>query len=163
MDRYPSYHGGPGRERRRRPIGRYLGIAAIILMMPIVVLAATIAATGTISVRVRETGPDGVNLWIPVPALLVDVAVFVAPLVIPREELAEAREHIEPWLPALQAMADELERCPEAELVSVHSNGEHVRIYKSWRSFHVDVNSHDADVEVKVPARLVSRTLDIFE
>lgn len=146
----------------RRPFGRYLVIALFILLTPIFVLGATIAATGTVTVKVREKSPDGVDLFIPVPALLFDVVVFLAPLMMPDEALSEIREEIEPWQPALEAVAEEMENCPSGVLVEVHSGKEHVRVYKEWRSFHVDVDNPEADVQVAIPARLLSRALDVL-
>ena len=146
----------------RRTTAESGSVALIILLTPIFVLGATIAATGTVTVKVRENTPDGVDLFIPVPALLFDVVVFLAPLMMPDEALAEIREEIEPWQPALEAVAEELENCPSGVLVEVETGDEHVRVYKEWRSFHVDVESPEADVQVAVPARLMSRALDIL-
>lgn len=139
---------------------RFVVIALLIFFLPIFVFATTVAATGVVTVEVHEHGEDGVDLYIPVPALLFDVAVWIAPKVIPAAELADARREIAPYREGLAAFAAELESCPPGVLVEIESAEEHVRIVKSWRSFEIDVQSPDANVSVSVPARLLGRALD---
>ncbi len=147
---------------RRRPFTRYVAFALLVFLMPIFAFATAVAATGTVTVRVQEPGVDGTNLYLPVPAMLIDLAVFAAPRLMPGDALAEARAEIAPFREGLEALAEELERCPNGVLVEVKSPTEHVRITKNWRSFEVEVDSDDADVRVSVPARLASRLLDIL-
>ena len=152
-------------DRQLRPksrFTRFVAISLIVLVTPIFALGATVAATGTVTVQVHERGPDGVRLYIPLPALLIDAAVALAPLVIPEEDLAEARREIAPYRDGLEALAAELEGMPSGVLADVRSGGERVRITKTWRSFEIDVESDDADVHVAVPARLLSRALDVL-
>ena len=152
-------------DRQPRPksrFTRFVAISLIVLVTPIFALGATVAATGTVTVQVHERGPDGVRLYIPLPALLIDAAVALAPLVIPEQELAAARREIAPYRDGLEALAAELEGMPSGVLADVRSGGERVRITKTWRSFEIDVESDDADVHVAVPARLLSRALDVL-
>ncbi|MCP3956237.1 MAG: hypothetical protein GY719_00100 [bacterium] len=149
-------------ERRRRPFKRYVAFALLVFLMPVFAFGAAVAATGTISVRVHEQGEDGVNLYLPVPALLVDLAVFAAPSVMPEDALAEARAEIAPFREGLDILAEELENMPSGVLVDVHTGDEHIRVTKTWRSFEIEVDSDDVDVRVKVPARLASRVLDVL-
>jgi hypothetical protein len=139
---------------------RFLAIATALLLLPIFVLGATVAATGTVSVSVQEHG--GHSFYIPMPALLVDLAVLAAPAVIPEDELAEMRREIAPYRDHLETLAEELESMPSGLLVEVETPTEHVRITKEWRSFRVEVESEDADITVSVPARLLSRSLDVI-
>ncbi len=148
--------------KQRRPFTRYVAIALLVFLMPIFAFATAVAATGTVTVSVHEQGADGVNLYIPVPALLIDLAVFAAPRLMPEDALAEMRAEIAPFRDGLEALAQELENCPEGVLVEVQTPTEHVRIAKTWRSFEVEVDSDDADVRVSVPARLASRMLDVL-
>lgn len=145
---------------RQSRLSRYLTIALILLVTPIFVFGAALAVTGFVTVEVYEEG--GTNLYIPVPALLFDVAIFVAPMVMPDEALADARREIAPYREALVTLAEELEDCPSGVLVDYRGNDERVQISKGWRSFKVDVDSDDTEVHVKVPARLMSRALDVF-
>ena len=147
---------------RHRPFTRYIAFALLIFLMPIFAFATAVAATGTVTVRVHERGPDGVNLYIPVPALLVDLIVFAAPRLMPEDALAEARQEIAPFREGLAILAEEIESCPSGVLVDVRTPDEHIRVTKSWRSFEVSVDSADADVRVSVPARLAGRVLDVL-
>lgn len=144
-----------------RPYTRYVALALLVFLMPIFAFATAVAATGTVTVSVHEQGEDGVRLYIPVPALLIDLAVFAAPRLMPEEALAEARAEIAPFRQGLEAFAEELENCPSGVLVEVQSPTERVRISKNGRSFEVEVDA-DADIRVSVPARLASRLLDVL-
>lgn len=141
-------------------LSRYLTIALILFLTPIFVFGATVAVTGFVTVEVYEE--EGVNLYLPVPAILFDLAVFVAPMVVPDDALAEARREIEPYREALETLADELRDCPSGVLVDYQGRNERVQVSKSWRSFKVDVDTEDTDVHVKMPARLMSRALDVL-
>jgi len=145
-----------------KPFSRYVAIALLVFLMPVFAFATAVAATGTVTVSVHERGDDGVHLYIPVPALLIDLAVFAAPRLMPGDALAEARAEIAPFRQGLEALAGELERCPSGVLVEVRTPTEHVRVTKSWRSFEVAVDSDDANVRVSVPVRLASRILDVI-
>ncbi|MCG8462454.1 MAG: hypothetical protein MI919_39725 [Holophagales bacterium] len=158
-----NHHGRTRGRARRSRLGRFLAFALLLLFMPIFVFGATVAATGTVTVQVAEHGPGGVNLWIPVPALLVDVAVMAVPMVIPDDALADARREIAPYRHQIRALAEALEQVPAGSvLVDVRDGSEHVRIAKDWRNFEITVESPDTDVKVSVPTRLLSRALDIF-
>lgn len=148
--------------RPRRPWTRYVAIALLVFLMPVFAFGAAVAATGTVTVSVHDRGEDGVRLYLPVPALLVDLAVFAAPHLMPEDALAEARREVEPFRDGLAVLAEEIERCPQGVLVDVETGSEHVRVVKGWRSFEVTVDSDDVDVRVSVPARLASRVLDVL-
>ena len=148
--------------RKHSPLMRFLVIALILLVTPIFALGATVAATGVATVEVSEAGPDGVNLWIPVPVVLFDVAVAAVPRFLPQHELDDARREVQPYLPMLRDLADAIEDMPSATFVEVESGREHVRIAKEGRNFEIRVESPDANVRVTVPARLFGRSLDIF-
>ncbi len=141
---------------------RYVAVAALVLLMPVFAFATAVAATGTITVDVNERGADGARIYLPVPALLIDLAVFLAPRLMPVDALDEIRAEIAPFRDGLEVLAEEIESCPAGVLVEVESPTEHIRITKSWRSFEIEVGSDDADVRVTVPARLMSRVLDVL-
>jgi hypothetical protein len=145
---------------QRKTFSRFVAFALILFFAPIFVFGATIALTGMVTIDVRTA--DGPNIFVPVPAILLDVAVLLAPLVMPEEALAEARREIAPYQESLELIANELRDCPSGTLVEVKGRNEHVKVSKSWRSFEVAVESDDADVTVKVPARLMSRALDVL-
>lgn len=153
----------PTSPRPKRRSTRWVAIALLFLFMPIFAFGATLAATGTITVSVQDSGPDGVDLWIPVPALMVDVVVLAVPMIVPDEDLAEARRQLAPYLEQIEALAEQIEDVPAGSvLVDVRNGAEHVRVAKDWRNFEIEVESPESSVRVSVPARLLSRTLDIF-
>ncbi|MEM6795608.1 MAG: hypothetical protein AAF725_16635 [Acidobacteriota bacterium] len=162
MNRPPSA-ASPRPTPRRSPFLRFLTVAVLFCLAPIVVLGATVAATGTLVVSVEEHGPEGVSLWIPVPALLVDIAVFAVPRIVPAHEVAQIRRELEPFREAIEGMAEELEEIPAGSVIlEVQDGPDHVKISKRWRSFEIAVDGPDTDVRVSVPARLLSRSLDLF-
>jgi hypothetical protein len=122
-----------------------------------VALAATVMATGVVTVRVAEGGPDGTNLYLPVPAILIDLGFGVAEIAVPRDELERMRDEVAPYAPMLRTVADELERCPDAVLVDVVTNTESVQVTKRGGTFLVEVDAEDAHVRVAFPARTMSR------
>jgi len=122
-----------------------------------VALAATVIHSGVVTVRVHENGPDGTNLFIPLPAALVDLALGIAELAMPAEDLAQVRSEAAPYQPTLRAVARELERCPDAVLVNVQTNDESVHVVKRGGTFLVEVEAPDAHVRVAFPARTVAR------
>lgn len=149
-------------ERRRRPYLKWIAIAMVCLMSPFFALAAAVVATGTVTVEVDEQRADGTHLYLPVPALMFDLAVFAAPMLIPDDALVEVRREIAPYRQGLQEMAESLEDMPSGVLVEVHSDNEQVRITKKGRTFHIQVQDGDTNVSVALPARLLSRSLDVI-
>ncbi len=122
-----------------------------------IALAATVMTTGMVTVRVEEGGPNGTDLYLPLPALLVSVGLGVAEIAVPPEELARLRGDAAPYRPMLRTLTRELERCPDAVLVDVVSDSESVRVIKRGGTFLVWVDAEDARVRVAFPARTVSQ------
>lgn len=146
---------------QRSRFARYATIAVIIFFTPIFVFGAAIALTGFVTVEVHDE-KEGMDLYVPFPAIILDLAIFVAPMVIPDDALNDARREIGPYQEALETLADELESCPSGVIVDFRDGDDHVQVSKSWRSFKVDVDTDDTDVKVKVPARLMGRALDVL-
>lgn len=136
-------------------------IAVFFLMSPFLALGATVAATGTISVTVHD---EHNNLWIPVPALLLDIAVFALPRLMPEEDLDTMRRELAPYRDSLNHLANEIEAIPAGSVIlQVDSGREQVMITKDWRNFEIDIQGDDGRVHVSVPARLLGRMLDILD
>ncbi len=127
-----------------------------------IALAAVVVKDGFVTVAVEEHGADGTRLTIPVPASLLNLALHLAPAIIPEEELAKVRREIGPYASALRAAAEALEDCPEARIVDVRTDNETVQVVKGRKNFTVDVRSSDADVRVSVPADILTRVLNVF-
>jgi hypothetical protein len=128
---------------------------AVILGVPIALLA-TVASLGVMVVDVREG--DGSRIVVPVPLVLAQAAVAVAPAFVPEKEMQippEALEHIGLAREVLEALAD----APDCELVRVESRDEQVVIAKEGRSLRVRVSGRRENVNVNVPLHLALEAL----
>jgi hypothetical protein len=131
---------------------------AVILGVPIAMLA-TVASLGIVVVDVREGGPDGHRIVVPVPLVLAQAALAVAPAVAPDEKLripyGEALEHVGLAREVLEALAE----APDGELVRVEEANERVLVTKEGRSLRVRVSSDRENVNVTVPIHLAMQAL----
>lgn len=131
---------------------------AVILAIPIALLA-TVASLGVMVVDVREGGPDGHRILVPVPLVLAQAALAVAPAFAPVDELRipdkEALQHMGVAREVLQALAD----APDGELVRVEENDQLVVVAKEGRSLRVRVSGDRENVSVNVPLHLALQAL----
>ena len=135
-----------------------LGVAFAMLFVGTgVALAATVATAGIVTVQVEETGPDGVRLFVPVPAAALDLGLGLATLAIPAEELARVRAEAAPFREGLAAVARGLEECPDATLVEVVTDRESVHVTKRGGTLVIDVDADDGRVRVALPARTLTK------
>jgi hypothetical protein len=118
-----------------------------------------IAATGVATVRVHEKKQDGARVYVPVPAILLYAGAAVLPMAVPAAERARIREHMGDRRPAVIALLAELERCPDAVLVDAQDHGESVQIVKEGGSLTVRVRDADTDVDVSLPAGVVTHVV----
>src|SRR6267154_320838 len=72
--------------------------------------------------RVDEDHGDGRHVHVWVPAAIVPMALHV----VPRHRLERATAKARPWLPMFSALAKEVEKYPEADLVEVRDGNERV-------------------------------------
>jgi hypothetical protein len=130
---------------------------AVILGVPIALLA-TVASLGVVVVDVREGGPDGSRIVVPVPLVFAQAALALAPAVAPQEQMRipdEALEHMGLAREVLEALA----AAPDGELVRVEERDELVVIAKEGRSLRVRVSGHEENVSVNVPLHLALQAL----
>jgi hypothetical protein len=130
---------------------------AVILGVPIALLA-TVASLGVVVVDVREGGPDGSRIVVPVPLVFAQAALALAPAVAPDEKMRipdEALEHVGLAREILEALA----AAPDGELVRVEERDELVVIAKEGRSLRVRVSGHKENVSVNVPLHLALQAL----
>jgi len=130
---------------------------AVILGVPIALLA-TIASLGVVVVDVREGGPDGTRIVVPVPLVFAQAALAVAPAVAPADKMRipdEALEHVGLAREVLEALA----AAPDGELVRVEERDELVVISKEGRSLRVRVSGERENVSVNVPLHLALQAL----
>ena len=125
---------------------------AMILGVPIAMLA-TVASLGVVVVDVREGGPDGSRIIVPVPLVFAQAALAIAPLAAPADKLRlphEAAEHMGLVREALEALA----AAPDGELVRVEERDQQVLITKEGRTLKVRVTGERENVTVNVPLHL---------
>ena len=130
---------------------------AVILGVPIALLA-TVASLGVVVVDVREGGPGGNHIVVPVPLVFAQAALAVAPAVAPAHEMRlpdEALEHMGLAREVLEALA----AAPDGELVRVEERDELVVVAKEGRSLRVRVSGPRENVNVNVPLHLALQAL----
>jgi len=145
-----------------KPRSRIFAIFAGALAVLVLGSGLLLAATGVATVRVHEKQGDGVRLYVPVPALLLHAGIAVVPLAMPARDRARMRAEIGDRGPALAALLAELERCPDAVLVDVQEHGESVQVVKEGRTLAVHVRNTDTDVDVSLPAGVLTHLIQAF-
>ncbi len=132
---------------------------AVVLGVPIAMLA-TVASLGVVVVDVREGGPAGHHVMVPVPLVLAQAALAVAPAFAPPDKLrvpqGEPLEH----MGLARDLIDALAKAPDGELVRVEEQDEQVVITKQGRALHVAVHGkRGEDVDVNLPLHLALQAL----
>lgn len=130
------------------------GLAAVPLMAGLLVYS-----TGLAVVDVRENGPDGTRLIVPVPLALANVALWFVDDEITRIACPEFAEHRE----AAIRLARELRRAPDARFVEVERHGEHVTVDKSGDTLIVEVHDGDDEVLVRAPIAAIEELLESYD
>jgi hypothetical protein len=127
-------------------------------------LCGTVAAAGAYTfhegvMRVDEENFDGRHVHVWVPAAIVPMAMHV----VPSRHLSHAAAQAGPWLPTLRALAKELRKYPDAELVEVGDGNDYVRVRTRNGKLLIDVNEPGETVHVACPMAMiedVSRQLE---
>jgi len=125
-----------------------------VLSVPAALLAA-VASLGVVVVDVREGGPGGTRIVVPVPLFVAQTALSLVPADKTRVDLDRAAEHLPLAREVLEALADG----PDGELVRVEEPGERVVIVKEGAVLRVRVVGRDEDVTVNVPLALALAAL----
>lgn len=125
-----------------------LKIGAALAAIPLA-LGAAVGATGVVVVDVKESGPGGHRIVVPVPLVLAEAAARMAPMG-RRTHLPELGEAAR-YLPVAEEVLSALADAPDAELVRVDDRDEHVRIAKVGETLEITVDSAREKVRVKVP------------
>ncbi len=113
-------------------------------------LVAGVASLGIVVVDVREGGPAGTHIVVPVPLVLAQAGL----LFVPEEKVRVKLDRAEKYLPLAREVLDALAQGPDGELVRVEERGEQVVITKEGDTLHVRVRDKNDDVTVNVPLRL---------
>ena len=116
---------------------------------------------GVLRVDVDETHGKGSHVHVWVPAALVPMAMHF----VPRHQMMRAGDHAGKFMPLVHAVAKELQKYPEAELVEVHDGEQYVRIRTHDGKLVIDANEPGQTVHVSCPLATiddVSRELTAF-
>jgi multidrug efflux pump subunit AcrA (membrane-fusion protein) len=145
-----------------KTIAKLLFVAILVLAVLVVgsgtLLATSVVRSGMMTVKVHETGPDGVkHLYIPVPAALIGLSLDMMPVLTGEDIFADMRSNLGDMRPAVAAALTELEDAPDAVLVDVQDAQERVRIVKEGRTLEIQVDGPDGQVEISLPANLLGR------
>lgn len=133
-----------------------LKLGAALMALPLA--AAGMAASATwLVVDVREGGPQGQRVVVPVPLVLAQAALAFVPETHTRVELPqEAREN----LPLARRVVEALAAAPDAELVRVEDGRDLVVVEKAGDVLRVRVSEGDGEqVDVSVPLAAVQEIL----
>ena len=127
----------------------------VILAIPVVLMGTMAFTTDTVFVDVREGGPDGMLLFIPVPMPLARAALsFVdeGDMAIECPELWRYRDTI-------LKVVRELRHAPDGELVRVQQTGTFVSIEKRGNELAIQVRDGESEVEARLPLKAAERFL----
>lgn len=120
-------------------------------------LAASIVQTGLVTVKINESGPDGTHLYLPVPAVLVHAGLTVMPALVEEDVWEEVRTDLGEWAPVAAEVLRAVEDSPDAVLVEIENDREHVRIEKDGRTLEIRVRDGRDSFEISLPASLLGR------
>ena len=102
---------------------------------------------GVVRISVDEHKFNGEHHHLIVPA----AAIPLAARFVPDREIRRAAEQAGPWLPALREFAKQLRKMPDADLVDVQDNREHVQLRTEAGKLRIDVDSPEETVHVSCP------------
>jgi hypothetical protein len=114
---------------------------------------------GFVHVAVDDWRPGGDHIHMIVPAVLAPLGVDV----VPQKKLEHLPRELNRWLPTLRSASAELAKIPDAVLVEVTDDREHVRVAKSGDGLDIDVQDPGEHVHVWVPLSAVYDTLDTLQ
>ena len=123
-----------------------LGIGATVVLS-----TAYVFHLGVIRVDLDERAAQEshVHFWVPA------VAVPIGMLLAPRHSLDDAACRVSPYLPALRAAAQELEKYPNAEFVDVQDASGHVRVNTVNGKLQIDAVDEGETVHVALPVAAI--------
>lgn len=136
-----------------------LAKAALGLGGAMVLAGAYTFREGMIRIDVDEyqSGGSHVHMW--VPAAVVPMTMHF----VPKRHLRDAAEQAREVLPALRAVAKELEKFPNVELVEIIDGGEYVQLRTSAGKLQVDVEAPSENVHVRVPLSTIEDVVQELE
>ncbi len=132
-----------------------LGFGATLAMAGVYVMHE-----GVIRVDVDEHREGGQHVHFWVPATVVATGLHF----VPADKMRDSAAQVRPYLPVLREVSKELEKYPDAELVDVRDQQNHVRVAMVEGKLRIDAVSEDGDVvHVSVPAAVLRDVADELE
>jgi hypothetical protein len=131
---------------------------AAVLSLPLL-LVGVAASSSCLVVDVKESGPDGLHIVVPVPLALAHAALAFVPEEHSRVPCPEVAE----YLPAAERVVAELIDTPDSELVRVEDEDELVIISKVDHNLEVEVYGRNEEVSVTLPLTAVEEILASFD
>jgi hypothetical protein len=136
-----------------------LAKAALGFGATLAVAGAYVFHEGVIRVDVDENRNGGSHVHVWVPATVVPVGLHV----VPRHNLQQAAAQARPYLPLLREVSKELKKYPNAELVDVSDDSEHVNISVRNGKIYIDAITDTDKIHVSLPVETISDVADRLE
>lgn len=124
-----------------------LGKIALGLGATVLLAGAYTFREGILRVDVDETHGKGQHIHVWMPAALVPMAMHF----VPERQMTRAGERSAKFMPLVHAVAKELQKYPEAELVEVHDGAQYVRIRTHDGHLMIDAEEPGQTVHVSCP------------
>src|ERR1700730_2682612 len=102
---------------------------------------------GLLRVDVDEFRAGGSHVHIWLPAAVVPIALHFTP----KRHIQNARENLKPWLPTVRQLTKELKKYPDADLIDVQDDSDHVQIRTRAGKLQIDVRQPGQAVHIVCP------------
>jgi hypothetical protein len=136
-----------------------LAKVGIAIAAPFLGMALLVGATGVMVVDVQEGGADGTHFVIPVPLVLAQAAMTLAPADAKYIECPE----FAPYQDLTEKVLEELDDIPDAVLVEVQEAEESVRVWKEGSLIHVSVEDGGDQVECRFPIKSALQVVRAYD
>lgn len=123
----------------------------VLLLFSACTIAVLNAGVGSVYIN-----DDEVTLWLPVPVLAADLALYLTPA----DVIRDIREDLHPWKDLILSSVHELDEWPDATFVEIDTRNERILVKKNGTDLIVDVDSQaEGKIYIELPIRSVGRIL----
>lgn len=136
-----------------------LAKAALGLSSAMALAGAYTFREGVIRISVDEYRSGGTHIHLWVPAAAVPMAMHL----VPRNHMREASREVREALPMVQAIAKELKKYPDADLIEIVDGEQHVQMRTNHGRLQIDVEAPDETVHLLVPLSTIEDLADQLE
>ena len=136
-----------------------LAKAALGLSSAMVLAGAYTFHEGVIRISVDEYRAEGTHLHLWVPAAAVPMAMRL----VPRKHIREASREAREALPMVHAIAKELKKYPDAELIEIRDGEQHVQMRTNHGRLQIDVEAPDQTVHILCPLSTIEDLAEQLE